>query len=246
MQLSKRLMTIVHSVTPGYAALDVGCDHAYAAVYLVQSGISPRAVASDIREGPLKAALGHIEEAGLGGQIAVVRADGIPADYRSFTGELPVSLILAGMGGRLMTEILQAGETRGLLTEEIVASPQRDAGVLRRWLTAHRYEILAESFLEDEGKFYTVMRGVRREEELPELTETEAEYGPVLLREGNSLYLGYLRAKENGIRSILGQIDGTSERGNTRQRELADELRVLGEALVRLEVTNGSQIEWTD
>ena len=93
MQLSKRLMTIVHSVTPGYAALDVGCDHAYAAVYLVQSGISPRAVASDIREGPLKAALGHIEEAGLGGQIAVVRADGIPADYRSFTGELPVSLI---------------------------------------------------------------------------------------------------------------------------------------------------------
>ena len=53
MELSKRLQAVADLVTPGYTIADVGTDHAYIPIYLVEKGIVQRAVAMDINEGPL-------------------------------------------------------------------------------------------------------------------------------------------------------------------------------------------------
>ena len=80
MKLSRRLEALIRLVPEGSAVLDVGCDHAYVPIALVERGISPCAVASDVRPGPLQAAREHILEAGLSEKIRTRLADGVPED----------------------------------------------------------------------------------------------------------------------------------------------------------------------
>ena len=80
MKLSRRLEALIRLVPEGSAVLDVGCDHAYVPIALVERGISPCAVASDVRPGPLQAAREHIIEAGLSEKIRTRLADGVPED----------------------------------------------------------------------------------------------------------------------------------------------------------------------
>ncbi len=163
MRLSDRLEAVISLVTPGNTVLDVGCDHAFVPIELVGRGISPAAAASDLREGPLRSASGHISGRGLEGRICCILADGIPGDFierlRDEAGYAggPLTLITAGMGGLLMRDILaDAGEALSLFSE-YVASPQRNAAEFRRSLRELGFMIVKEKFVEEEGKFYPVI-----------------------------------------------------------------------------------------
>ena len=180
-------------------------------------------MASDVREGPLAAARQHVAEAGLSEQIAVTLADGVPAGFAGITGTRPVTVILAGMGGLLMTDILKAAFRRGNSFSELVLSPQRDAEALRGCLDENGYRIEAERFIREDGKFYQIIRAAKRENggsERP-LAPEELRYGPLLLSEGDP-----------GMRAA-------SERAKARRRELEEELALLRRALAR--IRNGAR-----
>ena len=86
-KLSKRLAAAVSLVPQGFAVCDVGCDHGYTSIALVERGISPCAAASDVRKGPLAAAAQNIETFGLSGKIKTVLADGVPKTIRELLPE---------------------------------------------------------------------------------------------------------------------------------------------------------------
>ncbi len=234
-------MTVVQAVTPGHAVLDVGCDHAYAAIWLVRNGISPCAVASDVRPGPLLAAEANIKAEGLAGQIRTVLADGVPADYREYTGQQAVTLILAGMGGRLMSAIIGRAAAEGILPEEIVSSPQRDPDVLRGCLAGHGFRITDEMILREDGKTYTVIRSSADGQPVPELSPAEALYGPVLLSAGNELLLEELQKKKALIMQIRRSVSRETEKGSKRIQELDRETAIITEAIQRLEAVHGAK-----
>ena len=79
MELSKRLFMTASMVERGSIVADVGCDHGYTAIYLVQNGICPRVLAMDVNEGPLARARDHIREAGLSAYIETRLSDGLSA-----------------------------------------------------------------------------------------------------------------------------------------------------------------------
>ncbi len=242
-RLSERLETVIRMVTPGHAVLDVGCDHGFTAIRLVEDGISPCAVASDVREGPLAAARQHVAEAGLSKQIAVTLADGVPAGFAGITGTRPVTVILAGMGGLLMTDILKAAFRRGNSFSELVLSPQRDAEALRGCLDENGYRIEAERFIREDGKFYQIIRAAKRENggsERP-LAPEELRYGPLLLSEGDPGMTTYISSQITRMTDLLSRIDGraASERAKARRRELEEELALLRRALAR--IRNGAR-----
>lgn len=79
MELSKRLFMTASMVDRGSIVADVGCDHGYTAIYLVQNGICPRVLAMDVNEGPLARAKEHIREAGLSAYIETRLSDGLSA-----------------------------------------------------------------------------------------------------------------------------------------------------------------------
>ena len=106
MELSKRLQAVADLVSDGRTVADVGTDHGYIPIYLIQSGKCARAIAMDVNKGPLQRAKDHIEEQGLSCQIATRLSDGV---QHLEAGEVEC-IVIAGMGGALTIRILEQGE----------------------------------------------------------------------------------------------------------------------------------------
>ena len=146
--LDSRLRLLAEEMTPGGAGIDVGTDHGYLAVYLVQSGLAARMVASDVNRGPLASAESCIAEHELTGLDLAGISD----------------IFIAGMGGILISEILAA---RHPLSQKLMLQPMTQAPLLRRWLLENGYRIERERCALSAGKVYSAMTacydGVRRD-----------------------------------------------------------------------------------
>ena len=197
--LSKRLQAVASMVTPGKRPADVGCDHGYVPIYLVQSGIAQTVLAMDVNEGPLSRARENIEKYGLSGQINTRLSDGLKNYQRAEAN----SLIIAGMGGLLIRDILEDAGHRGILEDfdEMILSPHSDGDVVRRALDFWGYTIDREIMLTDGGKYYTVIHSVKAEkavlarERCPAAgPEDEADY-----REQDDMYGGYLIRRKDPV-----------------------------------------------
>ena len=143
-------------VPPGLAVADIGSDHAYLPVHLVRTGLCPRAIASDIAEGPLRNAAETVARANLQEKIELRLSDG----FQEFVPEDAQCWILAGMGGTLMARLLDAApwlQTPGTI---LVAQPMRHADDLRAWLIAHGFRVELESVCRDAKRPYMALRAV--------------------------------------------------------------------------------------
>lgn len=154
--LSKRLQALANMVTPGLSVCDVGCDHGFLAIYLVQKQIAPRVLAMDLRTGPLAGAKKHISAYGLEEQITTRLSDGLEAME---IGEAQ-AMVCAGMGGALMASILQQESEKAHSLKELILQPQSEVPIFRTFLKDAGYEIAAEDIVEEEGKFYPMMKVV--------------------------------------------------------------------------------------
>ena len=103
--LDQRLLTVARLVRQGAYLADIGTDHGYVPIWLVQKGVCPSALAMDVRKGPLERAEEHVEEVGLSGKIELRLSDGLA---KLKAGEAD-TVVIAGMGGPLMERILTDG-----------------------------------------------------------------------------------------------------------------------------------------
>ena len=131
--LSKRLQAICDMVTPGVRICDVGCDHAYADIRLLQEGKIPYALAMDVADGPLASARSNLELTELTERCDIRKSDGLAA-YQA--GEADC-MICAGMGGILMRTLLEAEPEKALSFRELILSPQSEIYLVREWLIAN-------------------------------------------------------------------------------------------------------------
>lgn len=156
--LSKRLRAVVSMVTQGSRVCDVGCDHGFVSICLAEQKISPYVLAMDVREGPLGAARQHVAERGLGALIETRLSDGL---HKYAVGEAD-SLICAGMGGSLMMRILGDERAKTESFQELILQPQSEVEQFRVWLRHQGYRITDEKMVEEDGKFYPMMRVVTK------------------------------------------------------------------------------------
>ncbi len=156
--LSKRMEAVVNMVSPqSFTVADIGCDHAYVSIALVERKIAEKVVAMDVRQGPLGIAAGNVAAAGLQEKIDLCLSDGLE---KLLPGEAD-AVVIAGMGGLLVKSILEKGE-KILHYEkrqpELILQPQSDLKEVRIFLHSNAYHIVQEKMLIDEGKYYTVMK----------------------------------------------------------------------------------------
>ena len=226
--LSNRMQALTDMVTPGTVITDVGCDHGFVSVYLVQKGISPRVIAMDVRSGPLEHAREHIRECGLEDRIETRLSDGL---HSLKTGEA-AGMICAGMGGPLMEKILTEGREQAKEFRELILQPQSEIDKVRLYLLTHGYAITGEKMVFEDGKYYPAMRAVHGE--MPLWQDVELQYGKYLLEEKHPVLQEYLKEKEKTCKKIQEKLaaDGKkAEKITARQKELEDELRLIGQAL---------------
>ncbi len=151
--LDKRLSTVASMVRRGSRIADIGTDHAYLPVYLVQAGICPSGIAADIRTGPLEAARRTVTEAGLTDAIALRLGDGLAP----VAADEADDIVIAGMGGETIVEILSAADWVKDTRLRLVLQPMTRAEELRRWLLTNGFAITEERLVRDGHRLYPVM-----------------------------------------------------------------------------------------
>lgn len=259
MELSKRLQAVADLVTPGNRLADVGTDHGYIPIFLVEEEKIPHGIAMDVNRGPLLRAREHIGEKQLEEQIETRLSDGMKM---LLPGEAD-TVVIAGMGGALTIKILQEGINLLPTLKELILQPQSELAKVRCWLAEHGLRIADEDMVLEEGKYYPMMRVVpegfaergcltgetRSEENSSEeeqkatacaqakmQQEMEMLYGPLLLKKRHPVLREYLLWEQGVKESILEQLEETSGEGAVRRREeVRQALELNRKALRRME-----------
>ncbi len=185
--MSARLDAIAGFVLTGRAMADIGTDHALLPAALVERGIVPTAIASDVAAGPIGAARRTLRARDLEDRVILRRADGL-AGLRP--GEV-ATVVIAGLGGAAMIEMLSGVSPQGL--ERLVLSPNGGVAELRRHLDQTGWGIVDEAMIAEAGRLYPIVvaePGARGEG----LDETDIVLGPILRRRRGPAFEQWLRA----------------------------------------------------
>lgn len=236
MKLSKRMELVASFVPEGSRIADVGTDHGYIPIALVQRGVCPSAVAMDIGKGPLARAREHIREQGLAERIETRLSDGLAALR---PGEAD-TVVIAGMGGELVIHILEDGQHMWGSVKEFVLSPQSELDKVRRYLAENGFAIRREAMVEDEGKYYTVM--LVRRGAMEYQSQAQYLYGKLLIEEQNPVLAAFLKKEKARICGILKGLERQDTEGAGAARiDLTEQLSWIAAACADME--NGMQKE---
>ncbi|MDS2640729.1 tRNA (adenine(22)-N(1))-methyltransferase TrmK [Streptococcus pneumoniae] len=220
--ISKRLELVAFFVSQGAILLDVGSDHAYLPIELVERGKIESAIAGEVVEGPYQSAVKNVEAHGLEEKIQVRLANGLAA----FEEEDRVSVItIAGMGGRLIARILEEGLGKLANVERLILQPNNREDDLRIWLQDHGFQIVAESILEEAGKFYEILVV---EAGQMKLSASDIRFGPFLSREISPVFVQKWQKEVVKLEFALGQIP---EKNLEERQILVDKIQAIKEVL---------------
>ena len=201
---------VASMVTDGNVLADVGTDHGYVPIALVQKGKITKAIAMDINKGPLQRANEHIRSCRLENMIETRLSDGVEALDENEAD----TILIAGMGGELVIHILTDGEKVCRKAKELILQPQSDIDHVRRYLRENKYRIIDEDMVFEEGKYYPMMKVIPVGEELTEWQDMESDvvtacdiYGPLLIKNGNPVLRKYLVKQHKQLSQILKQLE---------------------------------------
>lgn len=231
MQLSKRMELLASKVTDGNRLADVGTDHGYIPIALVQRGKIPSAIAMDVNRGPLERAKEHIRAYGLDTYIDTRLSDGL---QKLSSGEADTVLI-AGMGGMLMVRILTEGlECLGTV-RELILQPQSEINLVRKWLYDNGFRIVEEDIVKDDGKYYPMMKALHEEADpgtKPEaLSEAEFYYGSAAHQKSLGVFAEFLTIELHKNEHIVEILRENRQEASMRMEELRAKRQRMEEIL---------------
>ena len=243
MELSKRLQAVADMVTTGLSVADIGCDHGYVSIYLIQNKISPHVIAMDVNKGPLEIAKRHFVEYACLSQVETRLSDGAKKlnMIQNPDGECKPeteAMILAGMGGRLIIRILEDSKEKVAGMNEVIVQPQSEIEEVRKYLRKNKYQILSETMIFEEGKYYPVIKFSKKEDYTERIFEKNEKlydcFGKLLLEEKNQVLFQFLEKEQQKYLEILTTIKANeihSEKTRKRYSKLEEELALVREGL---------------
>ncbi len=237
-QLTKRMQAVADLVTPGLPVADIGCDHGYLSIYLVQQGIAPSIIAMDVNKGPLEAAKSHVQACKLEDKIKLRLSDGL----KNLEDNEAKSVVVAGMGGRLVLKIVSEGEalwkdTTNPMLKEFILQPQSEQEYFRKTMNSYGFECIAEDMVFEDGKYYPMGKYVFKVTVAP-LSEVEARYGKHLLDNQNPVLKQYLEFEKKNLEKIQSSLKfiKDSNKRVERSQEVEYNLDINQTALERMKV----------
>ena len=255
LNISNRLKKVARCVENDSIVADIGCDHAYTAIYLIKNKIANKVIAMDINKGPLEKAKKNISNNGLDDYIETRLSDG---GKRLTKGEVD-TILISGMGGKLTNKILKDSIEVVSECKQLVLQPQSEIHLVREYVENIGFYIKYEDMFIDEGKYYVIINALKKydnytadidvsyEEKLNKdninkrifnndmLTQKELfnRYGEYLLKSKNETlysFLNYKMKKTEEILDKLNKVDNTTS-NKDRIEELNVDLYYIREGL---------------
>ena len=229
-RISDRLRIVAHMCDKGAVVADIGTDHGYLPIYLVQEGIAPSAIAMDLRKGPLEKAKKHICDNCLEDRIQTRLSDGLEKLSKN---EADI-ITICGMGGRLIADIVTKGMNVITRNTTLIVSPQSEVGDFRHFLVSQGLVVDDEQMLKEDGKYYFIIKCRKSEESVcSEFSETQYQYGWKLLdSKDETLYEYLIKEKETneGISNSLKK-DESNPTVKLRLQQLSQKNNIIMDAL---------------
>lgn len=215
-KLSQRLQAIADQVPAGARVADIGTDHGFLPCYLAQSEKAELVIACDVNAQPLALAQKNIADYNVGDKVSTRLGNGLSVLK---PGEVDV-VTIAGMGGALMLEILDASPNVVDRLKRIVLQPNVGAEAVRVWAEKNRWRIVAEDLVKENDIFSViiVMEPGRSDRFM---SAVELYLGPKLLAEHHPLLGLYISEEWEKAQHILNQLaQSDSEESRKKEKQL--------------------------
>lgn len=228
-RLSKRLKTVASCVGLNSTVADVGCDHGFTSIYLIENKMARCGIAMDINKGPLEKAKIHIQQAGLSDKIETRLSNGLD---KLKNGEAD-TILISGMGGALIKDILMKEKEKTYSAKELVLSPQSEIYLVRKCLNELGFFIESEKMIFDMGKYYVIIRALRKDmaeeyktDNMSILSANEAYdeadyvYGKYLIDKKDDIFCEFLYKEKNRMEKVIASLkkNGISEEEIKKQK----------------------------
>lgn len=229
-KLSKRLETVVSFIQPRMKIADIGSDHAYLPCYAVRQGITPFAIAGEVVDGPYQSALEQVNKAGLSNFISVRKGDGLEVIEPHEVD----CIIIAGMGGTLITNILEKGKQKLGAIQRLILQPNVASEKVRLWLYENNWQLINEELIKEDGKFYEILVAEPGDPSAPYVDlEKEILFGPFLLRKKDQIFQEKWLLELNKLEMILNNLEKAEEKEKVQSKRasLLKQLMLIKEVL---------------
>lgn len=232
MKLSERLQLIADEIYTGETMADIGTDHGFLPLYLLESGKCPHVIMADISAGSLKKAEDNCKQLNPHKNYDLRLGNGIDVLK---DGEVDV-VVIAGMGGLLISEILEWNLAKSRSIKRYILQPRNNPGRLRHWLAENGFTIEKESLVK-EGKFiceiFTVASGMPSGQP-PDSYSALYDYPRTLLTWRNTLTKEYLLKKLTIEEKIYDNISNGSKDAAREGRACLERINQLKQLLNEL------------
>lgn len=216
MDLSKRLRTMASMVENRDLVLDVGTDHGYLAMTLVNEERAGRVLATDISAQSLSKLEAKLTPKDK--NIDTMVADG----FKEIQVQ-PDLTIIGGMGGPLILSILKEDMDKTRAFKDFIIQANTKTPDLRRFFIENSFEILEEAALWEEGYFYNILRVSYHEGYKEEYQPWELEYGRLLLQAKDEASYEKINKDQERLEKVLEDLKNqgkASHRRNLIKNEL--------------------------
>ncbi|QPA30103.1 tRNA (adenine(22)-N(1))-methyltransferase [Thermaerobacillus caldiproteolyticus] len=230
LRLSKRLETVASFIPTQSKLADIGSDHAYLPCYAYLQGYITMAVAGEVADGPFRSAKQQVAKTGLSDVISVRKGDGLEV----IAPEEVDCITIAGMGGTLIANILEAGKEKLAGVKRLILQPNIGSHVVRQWLMDNDWELIAERILEEDGRIYEVLVAEKGDGKKPyDNIEAEILLGPFLMKERNDVFLKKWEQEVAHWKQIVAQLTekATTAESMAKKQKLERKIRIVEEAL---------------
>lgn len=200
--ITERLKTVAEMIGETDVLCDIGCDHGYLPIYLIQQKKIKTAYACDLRDGPLKTASKNIAFYHMKERIHTVKSDGLKE-----LSDISFDVIsICGMGGRLIAEILENDIENAKRAKYLVLQPQSEIPVLRQFLCENDFTIREERIAAEDRRFYVIMVVEKGKEK--NCDEMSIQLGRKILEKTDALTKEYLQKELQRFQTILNARGG--------------------------------------
>lgn len=209
----------ITSLATGYKSLaDVGCDHAFISIKALKDYGVKKAYALDINDGPLENARMNVKSNGLEDNIEIIKSDGL-----TNLNDAVECIIIAGMGGVLISKIINDSLEKVNHSKKLILSPNNEEAILREYLSNNGFKISDEHIIQDAGHYYEIIEAIPLENE--KISNIDILFGPILRKKKDDLFIKKYSKKLDVLESSLAKCNEASK------KEIEDNIKLLKEIL---------------